>query len=244
MTRPPTVALLAATIVACGVVLAVTQHILLVVGVQVLLVLLVVAVSIPVTRALHDAVPSTIRAGVASGVSTLTWLAFVPFAMLVGSVAEGAGIDRAAWLFVAVGMGTAVLMLAVLPRTRPPPAEATGAEQPELAIEPAAFPSDRFLPPDDPEWPGHWKVLPTAWSALGLPVDGLEALDVARDAIADMPAPLRRVIVLRDVEGRTPDEVRRALDLDPEEQRTMLQQARSLVRARLELHLEGPPRTR
>jgi hypothetical protein len=33
---------------------------------------------------LHDAVPSTIRAGVASGVGTLTWLTFLPFALLFG----------------------------------------------------------------------------------------------------------------------------------------------------------------
>jgi hypothetical protein len=44
--------------------------------------LLVVAVSIPVTRRLHDAVRSSIRAGVASGVGTLTWLIFVPFALV------------------------------------------------------------------------------------------------------------------------------------------------------------------
>src|SRR5919106_1761821 len=102
----------------CGVVLAMSQETLVVVGVQVLLTLLVVAVSIPVTRSLHDAVPSTIRAGVASGVGTLTWLAFVPFALLVGGVSEQAGVGRAAWVFVAVGVVAAVLMLAVLPRAR------------------------------------------------------------------------------------------------------------------------------
>ena len=71
---------------------------------QVLLTLLVVAVSIPVTRRLHDAVPSTIRAGVASGVGTLTWLAFVPFAIIFGVISQRAGIDRAGWLFVAIGV--------------------------------------------------------------------------------------------------------------------------------------------
>ena len=58
------------------------------------LTVIVVAVSIPVMRRLHDAVPSTIRAGVASGVGTLTWLAFVPFALAFGAVSESVGLDR------------------------------------------------------------------------------------------------------------------------------------------------------
>ena len=92
-----------AAIVASGVVLAVSHSAALVVGVQVLITLLVVAVSIPVTRRLHDAVPSAIRAGVASGVGTLTWLTFVPFAIVVGVISQRVGIDRAGWLFVAIG---------------------------------------------------------------------------------------------------------------------------------------------
>jgi DNA-directed RNA polymerase specialized sigma24 family protein len=67
---------------------------------------------------------------------------------------------------------------------------------------------------------------------------------VARAAIADMPAALRRVIVLRDVRGRSPDEVGEALRLGTEEQRAMLQQARSLVRARLERHFQDEGATR
>ena len=58
VTRRWVVRLIAAAIVACGLVLALSDSAALVVGVQVLLTLLVVAVSIPVTRRLHDAVPS------------------------------------------------------------------------------------------------------------------------------------------------------------------------------------------
>ncbi|HTE65636.1 MAG TPA: MFS transporter, partial [Candidatus Binatia bacterium] len=134
------VRILAAAVVACGVVLAVSQHALLVVGAQVILTFLVVAVSIPVTRSLHDAVPSTIRAGVASGVGTLTWLAFVPFALVVGAVAQSAGINRAGWVFTAVGIAAALLMVVVLPRARPATAEAVVVGAPTLAIEPAPFP--------------------------------------------------------------------------------------------------------
>ena len=72
-TRQWVVPLIAAAIVLCSVALAVSHLAWLVIAAQVTITLLVVAVSIPVTRRLHDAVPSAIRAGVASGVGTLTW---------------------------------------------------------------------------------------------------------------------------------------------------------------------------
>jgi MFS family permease len=237
------VRILGVAIVACGIVLSASQHALLVVGVQVLLTLLVVAISIPVTRSLHDAVPSSIRAGVASGVGTLTWLAFVPFALVVGGVSESAGIDRAGWLFVAVGVATAVLTIIVLPRARLAIATADEAAAP-TTIEAMAFPPDRFLPADDPVWPGHWATPPAAWTALGMRMDSAEALDQARAAIAQMPAELRQVMVLRDINGRSPDQVSVALNISAEEQRAILQQARGLVRARLERHFERAAATR
>jgi MFS family permease len=225
-------------VVGCGVVLVLSQNALLVVGGQILLTLLVVAISIPVTRSLHDAVPSTIRAGVASGVGTLTWLTFVPFALAVGGLSESAGIDRAGWIFVAVGVAAAVLMQVVLPRARSRLVEAEVAPGAAAVIEAAAFPPDRFLPPDDPDWPGHWATPPAAWTALGIRVDRPEMLDQVRAAIAAMPAGLRQVMVLRDVKGQSPDEVRATLNISLEAERTMLQQARSLVRMRVEQRLE------
>jgi DNA-directed RNA polymerase specialized sigma24 family protein len=111
-------------------------------------------------------------------------------------------------------------------------------ERPAVAIERAGFATDRFLPPDDPAWPGHWAQLPTAWSDR-VGIDGPDVLGQAQAAIAEMPPALRQVIVLRDLDGRSSDDVRRALQISPEEERTLLQQARSLVRARLERHLGG-----
>ena len=235
-TRHWTVRVLAVAVIACCVALVVSEHAVLVIGVQVALTLLVVAVSIPVMRRLHDTVPSTIRAGVASGVGTLTWLAFVPFAVAFGTVSHAAGLDRGAWLFVAVGLITAMLMLVVLPRVRPA-LEAAGVAEavaagPSLAIQPA-FSPDRFLPPDDPVSPGNWANPPTAWGIPSL-TDSPEAVEVVRAALTDMPAEVRQVMVLRDVEGRSPSEVRGALDLSPERERELLQHARGLVRARLE----------
>jgi hypothetical protein len=245
-TRRWTVRVLAVAVVASSIVLIVSDHAGVVIGAQIALTLLVVAVSIPVTRRLQDAVPSTIRASVASGVSTLTWLAFVPFALVFGAVSESAGLDRAAFLFVAAGVMAAVLMLIVLPRAHSALEEAgvsTAAAAPEMAIQPA-FPPDRFLPTDDPEWPGHWANPPTVWTGSGVPVGGREAFEQARAAIAAMPPELRQVIVLRDVQGRTPTDVREALDLSSDRERELLHKARALVRARLEQALERTVATR
>jgi MFS family permease len=225
--------LVAAAIVACCVVLAVSHHALLVVGVQVVLMLLVVAVSIPVLRRLHDAVPSAIRAGVASGVGTLTWLTFVPFALGFGVLSDRAGVDRAGWLLAAIAVVAGLLMVVVLPRAPVPIAQAASPPTPTPAAEPA-FPSGRFLPPDDPLWPGHWAHPPASWDSADVGVHNAGSLEQARAAIAELPAALRQVIVLRDVEGRAPEEVRRALNLSPEQERAMVHQARSLVLARLE----------
>jgi hypothetical protein len=230
--------LLGIALVACGVVLVLSRDAFYVVGVQVLLILLVVAISIPVTRSLHDAVPSTIRAGVASGVGTLTWLAFVPFALIVGTVSESAGIDRAGWVFVAVGIIAAVLMLIVLPRARPAPAQESAAAIPAPEVDAAAFTPDRFVPVDASEWAGHWAKPPSAWTAAALRVDSPEAVEQARAAISEMPPNLRQVIVLRDLKRETRAQVQEKLGIDPREQREMLQQARSLVRARLESYFD------
>ncbi|MGH2382370.1 MAG: hypothetical protein ACRDG7_14285, partial [Candidatus Limnocylindria bacterium] len=108
---------------------------------------------------------------------------------------------------------------------------------PVVEVEPP-FPPDRFLPADDPVAPGHWATPPVAWEAVGARVDDPDALEQARAAIAEMPEGLRQVIVLRDIEGRTPDDVRDALGLGPDDERAMLHQARGLVRAHLERYFE------
>jgi hypothetical protein len=85
---------------------------------QAVLALLLVLVGIFLTRQLHDAIPSTIRAGVASGVGTLTWMAFLPFALTFGVASERMGVDDAGWMIVGVTVATcaSVMRLAWSPR--------------------------------------------------------------------------------------------------------------------------------
>jgi hypothetical protein len=236
ITRGWAAAVIAAAIVGCCLVLVFSQLALLVVGAQVLLTLLAVAISIPVMRRLHDAVPSTIRAGVASGVGTLTWLTFVPFALVFGFVSERAGVDSAGWLLVAIAAVAAMLIVVVLPRA---PTQLAVAEPayPRGAEMLPSFAADRFRPPDL-DWPGHWAHPPETWETLQEQLEGADAREQVRTAIADLPSPLGQVLVLRDVEGRPADEVRDALDLPLDEQEIILHRARGLVRTRLETHLE------
>ena len=211
LTRPITAAVIGATIVAACVVLTITHFLGPIVIAQVLLVLLVVAVSIPITGRLHDAVPSTIRAGVASGVGTLTWLTFLPFALLFGAVRDRSGVDDAGWTLGVVAVLTVLLLGWTVRGFIRSPAG--------VPLEPA-FPADRFRPDDDPEWPGHWVDLPGGWEQPGLQIDTDATIAEVRDAITDLASPQHEVIVARDVERRSPSEVSEVLDLSPTDDAT------------------------
>lgn len=101
---------------------------------QVLLALLMMIIGIHASRLLHDAVPSTIRAGVASGVGTLSWIVFLPFALILGWLARAQGVPTAGWMI--TGATVIVGVLAVLAAFRHRAAAAVAAPvsvTPELA---------------------------------------------------------------------------------------------------------------
>jgi MFS family permease len=110
--RPAPAAAVASLMALTGVALATSRHVVVVTVAQVLLALLIVAAGIHVARLLHDAVPSTVRAGVASGVSTLTWLVFLPIALLVGLVTEHHGAHASGWLITVLAAATGGLLVA------------------------------------------------------------------------------------------------------------------------------------
>jgi MFS family permease len=78
---------------------------------QVVLALLIVLASIHVTRLLHDAVSSTVRSGVASGVGALSWIAFLPSALVFGIVSKQTGVHTASWIIVAATLAVAILLV-------------------------------------------------------------------------------------------------------------------------------------
>jgi hypothetical protein len=66
---------------------------------QAVLVLLLATLSIHLSKLLHDAVPSTMRTAVSSGVGTLSWLAFLPASLLFGAVGTHS-VHAAGWVVV------------------------------------------------------------------------------------------------------------------------------------------------
>jgi len=85
---------------------------------------------------------------------------------------------------------------------------------------------------------GSWTSKPTDWAALPEErVEGSEAHEVVRAAIATLPEQQATVITLRDVEGWSSAEVRELLDLSEGNQRVLLHRARSVVRRALDEYL-------
>lgn len=112
---------LGAAMTVAAAITAVSHDLMVIFAAQVVAALALVLVEIHATQRLHDAIPSQVRAGVASGASTVTWLAFVPAALAFGWVAEVAGVHTAGWLFTALVALSAVLLL--LLAVQPPAAD-------------------------------------------------------------------------------------------------------------------------
>jgi hypothetical protein len=111
LTRPATLATVIVVMLACSLTLTTSHDPVAVIAAQVALALLLVTVSTVLTRLLHDAIPSSIRAGVSSGVGTLTWMAFLPFALAFGFLSRSAGVEAAAWMVVATTAATCASLL-------------------------------------------------------------------------------------------------------------------------------------
>ncbi|HEU4909890.1 MAG TPA: sigma factor-like helix-turn-helix DNA-binding protein [Propionibacteriaceae bacterium] len=87
--------------------------------------------------------------------------------------------------------------------------------------------ADRFQAEGDP-YPDHWREFPRPWPAGQ--AGGSEALQAA---LAALPDSWRRIVILRDVEGRPPAEVSAVTGLTAEQQRDVLNRARELLRESL-----------
>jgi RNA polymerase sigma-70 factor (ECF subfamily) len=103
--------------------------------------------------------------------------------------------------------------------------------------EPAVDP-DRFQK-DDEAWPGHWATPPRPWQKPERRLLSLEARDRLKDALAQLPDRQRLIVGLRDVDGRSAEEVCDLLGLSPENQRVLLHRGRSRLRAVLEQYFDA-----
>jgi hypothetical protein len=77
-------------------------------------------------------VTSTVRSGVASGVGALSWIAFLPTALIFGIVSKQTGVHTASWMIVGATVGVGILLVTMALRGRR--AEPV-IEQPEVALE-------------------------------------------------------------------------------------------------------------
>ncbi|MEQ1567839.1 MAG: sigma-70 family RNA polymerase sigma factor [Myxococcota bacterium] len=85
---------------------------------------------------------------------------------------------------------------------------------------------------------GYWRAPPERWAITPESVVAdRQLVDQVERAIAQLPERQRTVLVMRDVNGWSSEEVRNVLDLSETNQRVLLHRARAKVRSALEPHL-------
>lgn len=89
-------------------------------------------------------------------------------------------------------------------------------------------PDEAFQDQDEP-YPRHWRRFPDQWPATG-PVQRA----AAQAALDELPDTWRRVLMGRDVRGRSDVQVASELNLSLDQERDILTEARAAVRARLD----------
>ena len=107
-----------------------------------------------------------------------------------------------------------------------------GSDEP--VVNPARFQQTGY-------WVDHWAVLPAKWEEVTpekLLLSKESGLYIEK-AIDTLPLSQKQVLVMRDVEGISAEEVCNILGLSETNQRVLLHRARSKVRRALERYLEG-----
>jgi MFS family permease len=113
LTRPGVAVPVTMITTGCGVVLATSGAPVLLIAAQVVLVAALMAVGVHLSGLLHDAVPSSVRSAVSSGIGTLSWLTFLPCSVLFGVFSAGAGIRAAGWIVTSLAAVAGVLLVRI-----------------------------------------------------------------------------------------------------------------------------------
>jgi hypothetical protein len=150
--RRAVLSVLALATPAAALALTQTHAIAAVIAAQVVLALLLAIISIRAGKLLHDGVPSNLRAGVSSGVGTLSWVLFLPFSLGFGWFARAHGLQRAGWFLTAAALLVTLLLIAPVLRHRPRPAAVCAPQHDEFAckelVELVTDYLDGVLPPE------------------------------------------------------------------------------------------------
>ena len=137
--RTATAATVGAAMTAAALVLTMTDTPPIVMLAQMVLALIMVAAGIHITRLLHDEIPSAVRTGVASGVSAISWMVFLPVALCFGLISTAHGLQSAGWLLVGLAALTGVLLMVTARWHRPMTADSVPDEDGAVGIPPASI---------------------------------------------------------------------------------------------------------
>ncbi|WP_279581220.1 zf-HC2 domain-containing protein [Fodinicola feengrottensis] len=144
--HPLSVGVLAVAAPAAAIALTLTRSLVAVIATQAVLALLLAIISIRAGKLLHDGVPSAVRAGVSSGVGTLSWLLFLPFSLVFGWYARTHGVPSAGWFL--TGAAVLIGLLLITSVRRPSVAEQPADCACEQFVELVTDFLDSVLPPD------------------------------------------------------------------------------------------------
>ena len=111
LNRWPMLAVLIILSLGTALLLTWTRSLAVLVAAQVVLALVLAIMGIHASRLLHDAVPSSIRAGVSSGAGTLTWVLFLPFSLVFGWTARENGVYWSGFMLAGAAVVVAVLLV-------------------------------------------------------------------------------------------------------------------------------------
>jgi MFS family permease len=133
MDRPGTLGALAALSLTASVTLSLSNDIVLIAGAQIVLALVIMIASIYIGQLLHDAVPSSVRAGVASGTSTISWIIFLPFSLVFGLISKHSGVHPAGWM-ITISTGLVMVILWRASGNVSTPQQQSGADREEQEV--------------------------------------------------------------------------------------------------------------
>lgn len=109
--RPFPVAIVVLVMLAACLTMTSSRNLVALTAAMVALAFLLVVIGIHVSRLMHDAVPSTIRTGVASGIGAVSWILFTPFALVFGVISKKSGVYVSGWMLAgAVALAGAALV--------------------------------------------------------------------------------------------------------------------------------------
>jgi Putative zinc-finger len=112
-----------------------TRSLTVLVAAQVVLGLVLAIIGIHAGRLMHDAVPSSIRAGVSSGAGTMTWVLFLPFSLVFGWAAQENGVHWSGFMLAGAVVVVGVLLVVSVRASRGVAPVEVAATAKEAALE-------------------------------------------------------------------------------------------------------------